>query len=53
MKKLITIFMCLVLCLSMFAACNKEQGGEEQQPGDVVSDLNYICGEGEALNVGI
>ena len=31
MKKLIAIFMCLVLCLSMFAACDKQEGGEEQQ----------------------
>ena len=30
MKKLISIFMCLVLCLSVFAACGKQEGGEEQ-----------------------
>ena len=30
MKKLIALFMCLTLCLSMFAACGKQEGGEEQ-----------------------
>ena len=37
MKKLIAIFMCLVLCLSMFAACGKQEGGEEQQ--DAAADV--------------
>ena len=39
MKKLITIFMCLALCLSLFVACGNKQGGEEQQGGDAVSNL--------------
>ena len=34
MKKLIALFMCLTLCLSMFAACGKQGGGEEQGAND-------------------
>ncbi|MBO7176781.1 MAG: hypothetical protein J6W14_05350 [Clostridia bacterium] len=39
MKKLIAIFMCLVLCLSMFAACDKQEGGEEQQDATTGDNL--------------
>ena len=44
MKKLIAIFMCLVLCLSMFAACDKQEGGEEQQ-GATTGDNLKLAGD--------
>ena len=44
MKKLITIFMCLALCLSLFVACGNKEGGEEQQStgNDLASAGDYL-----------
>ena len=42
MKKLIALFMCLTLCLSMFAACGKQEDDVAEQGDDLAFAGDYL-----------
>ena len=42
MKKLIALFMCLTLCLSMFAACGNKEDDVAEQGNDLAFAGDYL-----------
>lgn len=41
MKRIIALLLCLAMCVCLFAACNKEEGGSEENEGAAVKQYDF------------